>query len=331
MLLLVTITNAQDFTFSQFYEMPMLRNPALAGVSNADVRIQSSFRSQWSSITIPYQTQALSAEVRFPIGFTDDYITGGLQVTNDVAGDSKLGRIQLLPVITFHKSINDDYSYLNFSLMGGLVQSQFDPSKMTFDDEYIQGLGFTPGTTNQVFTKTSLSYTDLSAGLSYNSSNDIDVRYYLGVAGYHLIRSKVSFYNEDNVILKPRYVINAGINMPTGDNDRFFVYGDYLMQGGNHQFLSGLLYKHIFSNDWTVDDEETNVTALTIGGAYRWADAFVPILKLDMNKFFVGVSYDVNTSSLKSYSQLRGGYEFTAGFKSNLNVRVDTRTKCPRF
>ena len=49
LLCLVLITgiklNGQDFTFSQFQEMPLLRNPAIAGLFAGDIRIQSAYRS----------------------------------------------------------------------------------------------------------------------------------------------------------------------------------------------------------------------------------------------------------------------------------------------
>ena len=94
LLLIVGQSNAQDFTFSQFYEKPQLRNPALAGVFDGDLRATGIFRNQWQSITVPFQTSAASIEVKFPIGSANDYLTVGMQMTNDVAGDIKLKRTQ---------------------------------------------------------------------------------------------------------------------------------------------------------------------------------------------------------------------------------------------
>ena len=79
----------QDLSFSQFYEKPLLRNPALAGVFTGDVRISGIHRSQWQSVTVPFQTSGLSAEVKFPMRW-DDWITIGIQATHDVAGDIKI-------------------------------------------------------------------------------------------------------------------------------------------------------------------------------------------------------------------------------------------------
>jgi hypothetical protein len=52
---------AQDLHFSQFYEAPLLRNPALAGLYEGDVRIQGIYKNQWNSISFPYQTGSINA------------------------------------------------------------------------------------------------------------------------------------------------------------------------------------------------------------------------------------------------------------------------------
>lgn len=332
LVLLVSLTKtltlpAQDFTFSQFYEMPLLRNPAIAGLFQGDVRIQSAYRRQWESVTTPYKTMALSTEVKFPVGAGNDYFTTSLQITNDLAGDAYFSRLQLLPAVNFLKSLNDGYSYLSAGFIAGMVQNQFDPTKMTFDDQFQNG-AYNPGNiTRQTFKKTSESYFDASVGLAYsNIINGTDNKFYIGAAYYHLNKPKLSFF-DDAVILKPRIVINAGLNMATGQLDNIYLYGDYIVQGGSRQALMGLLYSHAL-NDYTDDN---NKYAINFGGFYRWADAIVPVVKLELNKVSLGLSYDVNVSKLKTASQLRGGFEITGSFKSFLNIRSSSRgrVECP--
>jgi hypothetical protein len=73
-------TMAQDIHFSQIFETPLLRNPALAGIFSGDVRMQSVYRSQWNSITDAYHTTSLNAEYKMPVGQGDDHLTIGAQV-----------------------------------------------------------------------------------------------------------------------------------------------------------------------------------------------------------------------------------------------------------
>jgi type IX secretion system PorP/SprF family membrane protein len=317
LLLFPSLLMAQDFTFSQFYETPLLRNPALAGIFNGNVRFQSAFRSQWSSVSVPYQTQSLSGEVTFPLFNSNDLLTAGVQVTNDVAGDSKLGRIQLLPVISFHKAFNDETSYLTIAFMGGLIQSRFDPTRLKFDDQFQNGAFSESNPTQAVFDRTNITYADASTGLAFNGSLGDDHRFYTGVACYHFLRSKASFYDDDNLFLKKRFVANAGVNLRTGDLDHTLIYGDYIVQGGNRQFLAGILYKHILKSYISYNDFPDDIS-LVLGSAYRWGDAIIPVAKLEMKDFSFGASYDINISKLAKASRNMGGFEFTLSYLSTL-------------
>lgn len=308
---------AQDFTFSQFYEMPLLRNPALAGIYTGSIRIQSAYRNQWASVTVPFETKALSAEVKFPIGNNKDFATIGTQINYDRAGDSKLGRTQIEPVFNFHKELNE-YSYLSFALTGSYTQSHFDPTSLRFNDQFVSGQYNPLNPTQQVFTKTSFSYMDGGTGLAYSSATSAEnVNYYVGIGAYHLLKPKVSFYDNNSIILQPRYVLSGGLNLTSGDFDDVYIYGDIISQGGARQFLAGMLYSHVLSDDEYVDN--FGKTNLIFGATYRWADALIPILKLEMRKVSIGASYDINVSKLRTASMYRGGFEITLSFRSFLN------------
>src|ERR1044071_9102382 len=77
---------AQDLHMSQFFETPLLRNPALAGIFEGDVRVQAVYRDQWNSVTTGYRTASLSGEYKTPVGKGDDYVTFGMQLFYDRAG-----------------------------------------------------------------------------------------------------------------------------------------------------------------------------------------------------------------------------------------------------
>ena len=68
LLLTAQFATAQDINFSQFYELPLLRNPALAGIFSGDYRVTAAFRNQWQSVTVPYRTIALGMEYKKSFG-----------------------------------------------------------------------------------------------------------------------------------------------------------------------------------------------------------------------------------------------------------------------
>lgn len=319
-------TRAQDLTFSQFYEKPLLRNPALAGVFNGDMRISGAFRNQWSSITIPYQTSALSAEVKFPISNWDDWITVGLQATHDVAGDIKLKRTQILPVLNYHKSLSGNTDdYLSVAFMAGPVNSQFDPTKVRMDDQFVDG-AYNPNTpTQQLFERTGFNYWDASTGITLSSGFSENARFYLGLALFHFNKPKVAFYTSNsNVHLDMKYVVNAGVTLPLTDFNRVVLYADYFSQGGNRQFLGGVMYGLDLVQEY---EEDARSLSLYFGGFFRWNDAFCPIVKMDMYDWSFGLSYDMNLSRLRTASKLRGGLELTASFKTRFLNRSSSADK----
>ena len=321
---------SQDINFSQFYEMPLLRNPALAGIFAGDFRVTAAYRNQWQSVTTPYQTQALGVEFKKSLGEnSDDFLTLGLQITNDKAGDSKLSKTQILPVLNFHKSVNGDRdTYISAGIMAGGVQQRFDPTKLTFDDQYINGSFEMTNPTKQIFGQTNDSYWDIAAGLSYSSVIGNDIRYYAGLGLFHFTRPKVAFTSAYDVKLNQKWVVNMGVSAPVSEYNRVILYGDYFSQGGHRLVQGGFLYSH----DFIVYDDDDKVS-MAAGAFYRWDDAIIPVVRFDYYNLGIGVSYDVNISKLSQASQMRGGLELTLSYKTYLNI-VNTslnKVRCVQF
>src|SRR5258705_2304104 len=126
------MVRSQDIHFSQFFETPLLRNPALAGIFTGDFRVQMVYRDQWRSVTDGYRTGSLNGEYKFPVGKADDFLTFGGQFLFDRAGTAALTQISALPVLNYHKSLSADQNrYLSLGFMGGVVNRSFDRSKIT--------------------------------------------------------------------------------------------------------------------------------------------------------------------------------------------------------
>lgn len=321
---------AQDINFSQFYELPMLRNPALAGIFTGDLRITAGYRTQWQSVTTPYQTEVLGAEFKFSLGENNyDFMTVGLQATNDQAGDSKLSKTQVLPVVNLHKSVNGEKdSYISAGFMAGPVQHRFDPTKLQFDDQFVNGAFSPTNPTRQTFSNTNFTYWDLAAGLSYTSEGPNDMRYYIGMGLFHFTKPRVAFISTNDIKLNPKFTVNFGASIPTSDEDKFVLYGDFFTQGGHEQVQGGFLYYHDL-----VSYDEDEVISFGGGAFYRWGDAVIPVVRLDYYQVGVGISYDVNVSKLKTASQMRGGLEVTLSYKTYLNVMNSSinKIRCPVF
>jgi hypothetical protein len=61
-LLLIVQVNGQDIHWSQYNDNPLFQNPGNTGNFNGDYRFVGNYRNQWRSVSIPFETIALSAE-----------------------------------------------------------------------------------------------------------------------------------------------------------------------------------------------------------------------------------------------------------------------------
>ncbi|OQP62645.1 hypothetical protein A3860_26910 [Niastella vici] len=307
----VLIIRAQDIHFSQFYEFPLLRNPALAGIFNGNFRLTAAYRNQWQSVTVPYRTMAASAECKMLRGFaTGDFITTGIQVTNDVAGDAKLQRTQLFPVVNYHKLLNEDKTtFISLAFMGGPVNEHFDATKLRFDDQYVNGAYSTSTPTRQQFGATSFTYWDASVGVSFKTSLNDNINMYVGGGLFHISAPQIAFTQEYDVRLNRKWGVNGGLSAWINKMDKIVFYADYFLQGGNRMIQGGGLYTHCFD-----EDGEEGALTVAVGGALRWKDAFIPLIKIATHQLGIGLSYDVNISKLTTASQFRGGFELSLSY-----------------
>jgi type IX secretion system PorP/SprF family membrane protein len=313
---------AQDLHFSQFYEAPLLRNPALAGIFKGDIRIQTVYRDQWNSVTEGYRTGSFNGEYKIPVNKLDDYMTLGLQLYYDKAGTVSFKNTQILPALNYHKSLNTDKNmYLSLGFMGGWVQHSIDLSKVTTNSQY-DGMGI-----GENIIDPNYSYLDGSVGMSFNSSvkNDPEDNYYLGIAYHHFNRPKNSFYKNKNIELNPKIVFSGGLKFGVNEYSYITLHADYSKQGSFHETVFGALYGLTFGNFPDNPDY-----AVELGTFMRWNDALIPVVKLDYHPFSVAFSYDANISKLKPSSHGRGGFEISICWIKSLTNRTDPYNN-PRF
>ena len=314
----------QDLHFSQFYEAPLLRNPALAGLFEGDVRVQGIHRSQWNSISYPFQTSSINAEYKFHLGSGEDFMTFGGQVMYDKAGTVQLKTVQMLPALTFHKALSQKRNtYLSVGFMGGMVSRGLDRSRVTTNSQY-DGFYFNGALPDGETFIGTYSYLDMSVGMSFNTAlgSDEQHNFFAGVAYHHFNKPVSSFYK--NVTHLPKYVFSGGLKLNFDEYSYLTLHGDLVFQTPFRQAIAGAIYSKRLG-----DASESNYT-VHAGMFYRYNDALIPVLKLDVQKISVGFSYDINTSSLATASRNRGGFEISLSYITSRPLRAQT-IHCPTF
>lgn len=322
----------QDIHLSQFFEAPLWRNPSLAGLFQGDVRAQAVYRTQWGSVTVPYRTGSLNAEYKMPIGGANDFLTIGGQFMYDMAGTTNFKTTHMLPAINYHKSLSDDRSkYLSLGFMGGYVQRSIDQSKVTTNSQY-DGTGWNPMLSiNESLANYNRGYGDASVGLSFNSAmgeSEYD-NYFIGVAYHHFNRPSNSFYRNPDIELSPKWVYSFGLRFGMTPNTYLTLQADHTRQNSYNETLAGGMVGFALDG---YDFAESHYN-IHFGAFLRWKDAIIPVVKLDFKPFSAAISYDINTSQLRTASQGRGGFELSISYQGFFDRDNSTKNAvlCPRF
>jgi len=325
-------TAQADINFSQFYESSILRNPALTGVFSDNYKFCAYYRSQWSSITYPYQTLMLSGEYRFALGRNSyDFMSIGLLAYQDEAGDLNQKIAALYPALCINKSLNQSSNeYLSFALTGGYLQYSFEPGKATFNNQFQNGFFDPNNPTLENLPVPRMTIMDAGAGINFNTSpgGHNDLTYMIGLAGYHFSQPTFSYYRDYKYVQNMRFNVNASIIKELDDNITLQLHGNYARQGTYSEFVSGCLLGY---KSFTAFEEP--VYTFYGGLVYRYQDAIVPTVKLKFKSASIGLSYDVNISSLTAASNSRGGFELTGIISGTFpkNKGYDKKAPCPRF
>ncbi|MBL4655317.1 MAG: PorP/SprF family type IX secretion system membrane protein [Bacteroidia bacterium] len=309
----------QDSHLSQFFASPLYENPALCGNFMGDVRITGNMRSQWASVTVPYVTTALTYEqIAYPNSF-------GFHIMNSRAGNGRFN------VLTFNANFTNQFdlnrhNVLFLGIQGGFIQKGFDYLRLTWNNQYEKGSGgrINRGSgSGELFTRTSIFLPDISIGALWQHkdlSNRINPS--VGLAVFHINKPKESFLNISNKLPR-KFHVHGGMDINL--NRLMTINGSmiYMQQGNFSEFV------FLFYNMYYLRDAKAFILS---GVSFRTTankDAGIVHLGLKRKKFTYRLSYDVNVSSLNTFSKGRGAFEFSIQYiKSSIPRNFH---KCPRL
>ncbi len=314
----------QDLHFSQFPVTPSYINPALTGKFNGDGRFIANNRSQWRSVTVPYQSSAISADWSH-LGLADN--TGaGVSLYYDKAGDSKLTTFKLDASLsyTINLTYNREHS-LVFGLQGGLKNITIDYTALRFNNQY-NGTNYDPNlATGENFSFNRLLAATASTGVSYFYATKSNV-IIAGFGVHNLIRSNQSFFENGSSPLDIRVTGHVGAEIASGDQYVFSPAVFYGQQGDLQELVFGGKAKSVLF------DDRRYYRAMALGVYYRNTDALIATGNFEVNDFNFGVSYDFNISGLKKASGYRGAFEVSLVYIYSAKRSSSRRfSSCPIF
>lgn len=313
--LLPLFSSAQDVHFSQLTEMPLLLNPANAGLSHSLLAIVN-FKDQWKSVSsTPYRTFNVSADMAYLKKQNGSHLGVGLDVFSDKAGEGQMGTTTGQLHVSGVLAANDR-NLISVGLYGGFGQRSLTYGNLNWDRQY-DGMSFdATRPTGELQNYGNHSYMDFGAGLAWfygkghgtMSSNDA-MNFTAGFSVQHVNKPNYSFYGAGDQKLPMKIVAhgNADIGLK---NKNIVLQPSYIvmLQGGHHEINLGMMFKYLMQDASRYTDRKKSA-AFVLGGYYRFADAAVIVAAYEFAGFRLGMSYDLNLSDLKVASKARGGFE----------------------
>jgi type IX secretion system PorP/SprF family membrane protein len=327
-LLLTPITlQAQGLHFSQYYNTPLLLNPANTGVSTcADYRAGAIYRRQWASVPVPFQTISAFADVKlFKSKEEHNWLALGLSVYNDKAGNGELSLTNIQGSIAYHVQLGDN-SMVSVGGSAGSVQRTVNYNKLTYDSQWD---GFTFNRSMANFEDANVgrsSYTDVGAGVNYSYFSSENLMITVGAGVTHLNRPQESFYGQTNQIsIRPTISGEMVMRLNPAVIISPSIY--YTQQRG----ASELIYGTLLDFDLSTNYEDLG-TSLILGGFHRWNESIVIAAGIRFSDVRIIASYDYTLSTLSPVNKGRGALEFGLMYQGVYNREDKGRSvRCPRF
>jgi len=330
------ISRAQDPAFSQFFASPLTLNPALTGKFNGALRVAGNYRNQWPQINNAYITSTISVDGNIMVNkITNGDAWGvGLMTMTDKTADGILTSNYVAVSTSYQKALDENgWDQIGIGFQGSYASKRLDGTRLNFEDQLDQQGGWTLPSSELVSGhQVNLSYFDLNLGILYNGSTDGNNNYYLGASAYHILQPTESFSGDNLYTLHPRFTLHGGYSFPLSDaNNNNFIHlsGLYSRQSNAVDAMIGGTWSYNLNSD----EPAAGPINLYLGIWTRFSnltDAIIPYVGLDVGSFTIGMTYDVNVSSLKSASESQGGFEISIVY---IKKPADGRKTipCPKF
>lgn len=315
--------SGQDLHFSQYFNAPLLVNPANTGFNpDYSFRVGGNYRSQWANLGTPYNTMNIWGDARvLEDRFENGWLGIGGSIIKDVAGTGSLSKTGAYGSIAYHQMLGYN-SLLSGGFSLGYVQKRIDITKLSFDNQWNGNFFDINIPANEPFAYSQVGYLDINMGLNYAYFASDNVYLNAGVSIMHVNRPKESFFSSSIIdnSLQRRYTAFANANIKIQNlwiiNPNIYVS----KMGGSWETVLGMNANRNLSGD--------GYQQLIVGLYYRNHDALIPMIGYQVNDLKVTLNYDATISTLGNLNGTRGAYEISV-VKSGIFTNSSNMIKCP--
>ena len=298
---------AQDVHFSQFKISSFLLNPALVGSQNSDYKATLQRKSQWESVSVPFNTFSLSLEGKEMLPSH----SAGIQFLHDIAGDSRFQTtgINLAYAKRVVATTNNIFS-IGAEL--GVFQRSVMFDDLVFNDpENVSNINF--------------FFSDIAVGIANLHEINKKMAFESGIAFYHINKPRQSLIVNDAITLNQKMNLHTAVNYAYTDNLSVQPKLLFSNQDTDKEFLLGCDVNYLLEGEQDI--------LLKSGLAERFSDAVILYFGAEIEGLSCIVSYDINTSSLTNASNSKGGFEFSVVYQWKVLKKEKSikQEQCPKY
>ena len=316
--------HAQDLHFSQYFNAPLLVNPANTGFNpDYDFRIGGNYRNQWATVGNPYKTMSVWGDTKlFTNRFENGWLGAGFSLVKDAAGAGSLSATTAVATVAYHQMLGYN-SLLSAGFGLGYVNKRIDISKLTFDNQWNGKFFDLTLPSNEPFAYSQASYLDLQMGLNYAYFASENVYFNAGLSISHVNTPRETFF--DPAVSNNRL------------NRRFTAFANASIKIQNLWIVNPNVYVSKMGNAWETvlgfnanrDLSGDGANQFIIGLYYRHKDALIPMMGYQVNDLKFTVNYDATISSLGSMNGTRGAYEISIIKTGVFSSSAGSGVRCP--
>lgn len=324
-LLVAVSSSAQDIHLTQFYTNQQNLNPAMVGMHDGDYRIVGNYRHQWPEINKPITTGMIAFDKKF--FFFKDEINAGIFIANDNYAPFSLNTFKIYLTGAYEKIIKGHEVRAGIQL-GATVRST-DLSSQTFPQQWVYQDGqFDQSVDNgENNIRPTQSFFDMNLGFAW-SHQFKKFKPTVGFSIFHVNRPKDTYFTEQAERLRTRQsvhvLVDVSINKTFSAEPQFLYMwttkvSDMVLGGHVKYHFQKSMVKHVY------------LGVLYRGGFGRNSDAVAPVIGGHIKNFDVGLSYDLNVSSLSAQSSQKTTFELSIVYTAPLFISKTKAIPCDRY
>lgn len=314
---------AQNPYFSQYYAAPLYLNPALAGAER-EISFGVNYRSQWNSNEAPYELSQFS--FIYPIiterGAQTKHLGGiGFTAYKDAAGEGGIFKTYGIGLTgSYRIALNHAHTILT-GLQAGFAQKKVDLAHLQWGSQYDAFIGFDDRITPSIgHINEQTGFPLFEAGIVWHYTRQAPIyssgsrwAVFSGLSASNLNQPDESLLKDGTRPLPILMKLHGGLEYRTSRSFKLSPSFLLMMQNEQQQYNIGTYFTYtLISDPFSRQPKTFNIQA---GIWRRIKDSYTLMLGGSGRNMAIGLSYDMNTSSMRFHNLGKSAYEISLKYK----------------